>query len=329
LSRNNRIRQSAHKQNLQILQKFQTFWMDLVCRPAAQKGAAGQHLQVPVPRKIGAIVESMAHITTDHLLLQSNYNGFTSTLGAAGLMLGIAIAGVLFGGGGLTELGWTLVFLGGFWGILVLIFGAGDWLRVRRERADALALFSGGAWAEWRWSMAEWGAELARRRDLHARQVRFQRYTPLLGIVAGLIIGGCALLPVIFGGTEIPAQARTFIIGLAIFFFCLSVILSVSGVWRERRRWEHFLARAESLAAPAIRFGPNGYYHEADGHTSLRRLDGVSYSAKKAELAFFIRHSGPRGSSFRMPVTIPVPAAHAGEAAALAARYRAERGLGS
>lgn len=262
----------------------------------------------------------------DELRLETNYNQLYGVLGAAGLMLGIAISAVL-AFAGTEELGWTILILGTLWGLGVLVIGGANHLKVLRERRDARSLFEGGAWTEWRWSPADWARELDKRRADHARRMRFQRFAPWLGLVAGLIIGGCALLPVFVGGTAFPAQFRPFIFGLAAFFAVLSFVLSVSGAARERRKWERRLAHAERVASPWVRFGLNGFYHEVDGHTSLRSLDAVRWSAKKGELTFVTRHRGPRGSSFGFGIPLAVPEAHLGEASALASRYRSERGL--
>ncbi|MBW4436463.1 MAG: hypothetical protein KME04_04975 [Pleurocapsa minor GSE-CHR-MK-17-07R] len=262
----------------------------------------------------------------EELRLETNYNQLYGVLGAAGLMMGIALVAVL-SFAGLEELVWTILILGTLWGLGVLVIGGANHLKVLRERRAARSLFEGGAWTEWRWSPADWARELDKRRADHARRMRFQRFAPWLGAVAGLIIGGCALLPMFFGGVDFPAELRPFIFGLAAFFAVLSFVLSVSGAARERRKWARRLEHAESVASPWVRFGLYGFYHEVDGHTDLRDLDDVRWSAKKSELTFVRRHAGPRGSSFGFGVALPVPETHHADASALASRYRSERGL--
>mgnify|MGYP005844654017 CR=1 FL=1 len=261
------------------------------------------------------------------LRLEASHNNFYAALGAAALMIGIAVAAVVILGGDGEQLLWTLIIFGGIWGVILLFSGVHSWNTVRRERRDAESLFTGEAWAIWRWSLEEWGRELeSRRRDFEQRE-RWQRRAPLLGGIAGIIIGGCLLIPIAASGEEMPPVMQNFIIALAIFFFCLSVILSISGALRERRRWQGMLDRAAAHPAPRVWFGPYGYYHETDGHTPLRRLENVSVDHKKRRLVFTREYTGSRGVTYALPTSLPVPAAHMDDAEALAQRYRSERGL--
>lgn len=271
----------------------------------------------------------MFNSAPEPLRIQANFNPFYAALGAAGTIMGIAVAGVLFMGGGAQELLALFAFLGSFWLLLILVTGWNDRRKIRRERADAQALFEGSAWAQWRWSPEEWKGEVASRRAEYERMIRFQRFMPVIGAVASLIIGGCTLLPLILGGEQIEARARTFIIVLAAFFTVLSFLLSVVGAGRERRKWQRRLERSEQAVAPWLVFGPFGCYHEVDGHTGLRDLGNVTLTKKGRVLTFYTKHNLGRASSgnYLHPIPLPVPEAHVEDAPALVKRYREERKL--
>ncbi len=268
----------------------------------------------------------MFNTAPEPLHIQSNFNQFYAALGAAGTILGIAVAGVLFMGGGAQELLALIAFLGSFWLLLILITGWSAHRKVHREQADAQSLFEGAGWMQWRWSPEGWKEEVASRRSEYARMIRFQRFVPVIGAVASLIIGGCALLPVVIGGEQIEPRARVLIIALAVFFTVLSFLLSVVGAGRERWKWQRRLERSEQAAAPWICFGPYGFYHEVDGHTSLRDLGDVKLTQKGRLLTFYTRHRLGRTSSgsYLHPIPLPVPEAHVEDARALANRYREE-----
>ncbi len=262
----------------------------------------------------------------DPLRLQTNYNQFYSALGAGALMLGIALAAVLRMGGDASQVAWTVILFGGIWGVIILVLGVNNRYAVERERRDARALFEGDAWATWRWSMEAWGRELeARRADLEKR-ARFSRFTPIIGGIAAVVIGGtpigmALLIP------DVPAKVREFMIVLGILFGVLAIVLSASGVVRERQRWQARIERAAQVAAPWVRFGEFGIYHETDGHTTLRHATEVSLARDGDALVFQIRHPGPRGTSYTLPLAVPIPAGHRDDAQALVARYRDERRL--
>ncbi|MBN8591088.1 MAG: hypothetical protein J0M33_04990 [Anaerolineae bacterium] len=261
------------------------------------------------------------------LHLEKNYNDFYSAVGAAALILGIAITAILTLGGGVQELLGLLATLGLFWLLLVTVIGLNNRRIVERERRDAESLFTGAAWAVWQWSIADWQQELRQRQQDHEKRVRFQRFTPWLGGIAGIIIGGSALLPAVIAGDEMPPSIRTFVIGLAIFFALLAVALSVVGAGRERRKWEAKLEAARQLTVPWICFGPYGFYHQVDGHTSLRNLGGISFSKKKQVISFYIKYALPRGGSMLHAVPVTIPESGVAEADALVERYRTERSL--
>jgi len=168
------------------------------------------------------------------LHLEKNYNDFYSAVGAAALILGIAITAILTLGGGVQELLGLLATLGLFWLLLVTVIGLNNRRIVERERRDAESLFTGAAWAVWQWSIADWQQELRQRQQDHEKRVRFQRFTPWLGGIAGIIIGGSALLPAVIAGDEMPPSIRTFVIGLAIFFALLAFALHC---WRLPCQW--------------------------------------------------------------------------------------------
>lgn len=272
----------------------------------------------------------MFNTVPDPLRIQSNFNQFYAALGAAGTIMGIAVAAVLFMGGGAQELLALFAFLGSFWLLLILVTGWNDRRKVRRERADARALFEGSAWAQWRWSPEEWKGEAANRRAEYERMIRFQRFAPVIGAVASLIIGGCALLPAALGGEQMEERARVFIIALAVFFTVLSFLLSVVGAGRERRKWQRRLERSEQVVAPRVVFGPYGFYHEVDGHTSLRDLGNVTLTKKGHTLTFYTKHGMGRGlfsSTYLHPIPVTVPEAHVEDGAALVKRYVTEHKL--
>ncbi len=261
------------------------------------------------------------------LQLEKNYNDFYAAVGAAALILGIAVTAILTLGGGLQELLGLFATLGLFWLLLVTVIGLNNRRVVEGERRDAESLFTGAAWATWQWSVADWQQELRQRQQEHEKRVRFQRLTPWLGGIAGIIIGGSALLPVVVAGDDMPPQIRAFVIGLAIFFALLAVALSVVGAGRERRKWEVKLEAAQQLTAPWISFGPYGFYHQADGHTSLRKLGGIGFSKKKRVITFYIKYALPRGGSMLHSVPVSIPEPGMAEAEALVDRYRTERNL--
>ncbi|MBL8155427.1 MAG: hypothetical protein JNM70_14680 [Anaerolineae bacterium] len=271
----------------------------------------------------------MFNTAPEPIRIQSNFHQFYAAMGAAGTIMGIAVAGVLFMGGGAQELLALFAFLGSFWLLLILITGWNDRRKVRRERADAQSLFEGAGWSQWRWSPEGWKEEVAKRRSEYERTMRFQRFVPVIGAVASLIIGGCALLPVVIGGEQIEPRARVFIIVLAVFFTVLSFLLSVVGAGRERRKWQRRLERSEQAMAPWICFGPYGFYHEVDGHTSLRDLGDVRLTQKGRLLTFYTKHNLGRASSgsYLHPIPLPVPEAHVEDAPPLVRRYREERKL--
>jgi hypothetical protein len=262
-----------------------------------------------------------------NLRLQSNYNQLYSALGAAIFILGIATVAVLVMSSGMQELVGLALTLGVVWFVLVLIFGVTNQRRVKQERADAMALFDEGAWAEWRYSPVEWQQEVEqRRRTLHER-IAWQQKMRWVGYVAAVVIVICALIPVLMAGDQMPPQARNFIFLLAGFLGFFTIVLSAVGVPRDRRKWEQNLARAEQVSAPWVRFGPYGFYHEVDGHTILRNVQQVSAVSERDMLTFQIKHGGPRGSTILHPVSLPVPQAHQSELSALVSRYRRERNL--
>lgn len=266
------------------------------------------------------------HPTPTPLRLQTNYNSFYSALGAGALMLGIALAAVLYVGGDREQIAWTVIIIGGIWGLIILVLGLSNRYTVERERRDARALFAGDAWATWRWSVGEWQAVLnVRREELEKRQ-RIGRFAPLVGGIAAVVIGGTPIVMAL-AVPDIPAQVREFMIALGVFFAILAIALSVVGTLRERRKWERHYERASRIAAPWVLLGAQGFYHETDGHTSLRNLTDVSLTRDGGMLTFQIRHPGPRGTSYTLPVNLPVPATHREEAKALVKRYREERRL--
>lgn len=267
------------------------------------------------------------------LLLQANFNQALSTIGAGAILLGIAsVAVVLFSDDVAQALVALFLFMGSFWAALILIMGLNDGRLLRRERADASRLFEGEAWHQWRWTLDEWRAELAQRRALYEQQTRWQKRAPLLGAVAGIIIGACALLPVFFGGEEIEPRFRDFIIGIAIFFGVLAFILSVIGARREGAKNQRRMERSEALSMPWVVLGAQGFYHEADGHTSLRALDRVRFDKKNNTLIFYLRHRAGRNSwggsmSYLQDIHLPVPTEQLDAIPALVKRYRTERRL--
>lgn len=255
------------------------------------------------------------------LRVQTNYNSFYSALGAGALMLGIALTAVLRMGGDAEQIGWTILTIGGIWGIIILALGLSNRYTVERERRDARSLFQGEAWATWRWSMEDWGRELEARRTEMEQRSRLSRFTPIIGGIAAAVIGGTPIV-LALAVEDIPADVRQFMIALGIFFGVLAIILSISGVMRERRRWQARMERASAVPAPWVRFGAHGLYHETDGHTWLRNMTDVSLARDVRSLIFQIRYSGSRGVSYTLPLVVPIPAVQREDAEALVKRYR-------
>jgi hypothetical protein len=265
----------------------------------------------------------------EQLQLEKNYNDFYGVLGAASLILGIAVAAIFLLGGGMEALIGLFATLGVFWLLLITVIGLNNRRLVERERRDAESLFAGSVWAVWQWSPADWQRDLGQRRETHAKRLRFQRFMPWIGGAASLIIGGSALLPVLVSGESMPENLRAFVIGLAIFFAALAFLLSVVSANRERHKWRLRLQQAEQLAAPWICFGPYGVYHQVDGHVSLRNLGNISLSKKEQVITFYIKHPLPKGGSVLHPFPVRIPEPHLTDASTLVARYRSERGLRS
>ncbi|MBK8020201.1 MAG: hypothetical protein IPK19_01955 [Chloroflexi bacterium] len=265
----------------------------------------------------------MMNIPRDQVKIQASYTQTTAALGAAALILGIATAAtLLFGDGDPQALLALFATLGVVWLLIVGVIGLNDWRLVRRERRDAEALLAGDSWAEWRWSPEEWRREIEQQRaDLEKWKVFQRKWAPVMTGIATVAVAGTLAAIVLIAGDDMPANLRGFMFGLAGFLALLVIALSVGGLQRERRKRERRLERSEAAPAPRIRFGEYGLYHEVDGHTSLRNLHHVTFSAKQNQMAFHIRHEGPAGSSRTHPTHLPVPEAHLDDAPALARRY--------
>jgi hypothetical protein len=265
--------------------------------------------------------------TPTPLRLENNYTPLYAALGAGVMMTGIAIFALVRMGGDAEQLGWLLLIFGGLWGFIIAALGITNHLKVTKERHDAESLFADDQWAEWRYTMAEWQQELtARQADLERRK-RFGRFAPIMGTIAAVVIGGTILMIAWISGDDMPAEVRQFLVVLAVFFALLTFGLSISGTMREQRKWRDRLERASQVAAPWVRLGAYGFYHETDGHTTLRSLHSVDLSKDGAALRFLQKHPGPRGSTLYKEVLLPIPAQHGEDAQALVARYRRERSL--
>jgi hypothetical protein len=269
----------------------------------------------------------MQTTSPDDLRIEANYHQLYAAIGAALTMLAIASLALWWMGGDLLQVAGLLASFGGIWGLIITLIGLKAHHEIRRDRADAESLFAGAAWADWQWSPSEWREQIALRRAEVEQQLRFQRFAPWIGVIAGVVIGGSILALAVIGGDAMPSEVRGFLVVLAIGFACLSVLITLSGVWRERRKWRARLARAEAAIAPRLRFGPYGFYHDADGHTSLRRLHNVGFSRQHNALTFQLRYATSRGGTIYHTINTPVPAAHAADAEALVRRYRSERQL--
>jgi hypothetical protein len=204
-------------------------------------------------------------------------------------------------------------------------WGLGDSFRKTRERQDAQAVFDGTALAVWRYEPADWQAELARRRDVLAKYNKSAGcFMPLYyGML--LVFGAIPVGIVFYLGERIPSTLRSIFIMVA-FILGLGLLFNVFSKMRLDHKNNSKMAHAERFSAPWIVWGPHGFYHEVDGHLTLRRLWGARYEGGEMMVVSVIIVRSRRGCLLKNH-DIYVPAAHRHDAGVLADRYQ-ETGKG-
>ena len=193
-------------------------------------------------------------------------------------------------------------------------------------------LFENEIWQQWQFDAHAWQTIV---------QKEYQKMRPEEGpgAYSGAIASGtvglvlCVILLAVseFAINDDQIQPVMRIVAVAVLLLLIGVgLYEPIGARRKARRYRK---NASRVAAPRVWFGPEGVYHEAFGHTSLKDLEKVGDHTKKSHTIVFnvwvTTVFGSSGHSSRSTDSVPqpflVPSGYEEEAGKLVRRYRLER----
>jgi hypothetical protein len=206
-------------------------------------------------------------------------------------------------------------------GIFVLI----AWGHRLREKSLIRRMFVGEIWECWQFSSSAWQALVEAESNLISPEDEGLEaymgavYSSIFGIVIALIIIAIG----IFALDEPEAKTMMWIIAFIVFLLFLGAGLFQPMVAKNQA--DRYRRKALRIAEPRVWFAPDGIYHEALGHTSLKDLYKVTDQTRSRKAIQFTLVISTDSSDDLVQFRVPVPSGCEERASILARRYRQER----
>ena len=225
----------------------------------------------------------------------------------------------------LAELSVSIIGSSGIVVFIVLGFGSVA-LGYRISEMWAInRMFRGEIWECWQFSSAAWDAQvesvcnLISPRDEGLEAYMGAVYSGILGIVAALIM----IIISIFIDKDPDTKNMLRIIAGIVFLMFLGAGLFQPMI--DKYKSNRYRQKALKFPEPRVWFGPDGVYHEALGHTSLKELHKVTDQTRSRKAIQFTVEVSSESYDDLVKIRFPVPSGCEERAASLVLRYRHER----
>ena len=225
----------------------------------------------------------------------------------------------------LSELAVSFIGTSGLIFIIVGIFGSVALGHRFFEKRAINRMFAGEIWECWQFSSSAWSAQVESVCNLISPQDEGLEaymgavYSGIFGIVFAII-----MIVISFFAIDDPQIKIAMYIGAG-FVFLLLVGIGLFQPMADKYRANRYRQKALKFPEPRIWFGPDGVYHEALGHTSLKELHKVTDQTKSRKAIQFTVVVSSDSYDDLVKIRYPVPSGCEERAASLVLRYRHER----
>ncbi len=160
------------------------------------------------------------------------------------------------------------------------VFALGAWGYRVSEKISINRMFRGEIWECWQLSSSEWKSKVEADYNLmNPADEGKETYSgiiasSIIGLVLGLILFAVSIFAVKDPVIKIPMRYAA----VGLFLFMVGVGLFQPMV--EKNKADRYRRKALKFAEPRVWFGPNDFYHEALGHSSLKGLYKVTDQTK-------------------------------------------------
>jgi hypothetical protein len=225
----------------------------------------------------------------------------------------------------LAEL--TVSFIGTSGIVVIIVGGVGSIALGHRlfEKRAINRMFRGDIWECWQFSSSAWGAQvesvcnLISPKDEGLEAYMGAVYSSIFGIVIAII-----MIIITFFAVDDP-QIKIAMYIAAGFVFLLLVGIGLFQPVIDKYKANRYRRKALRFAEPRVWFGPDGIYHEALGHTSLKELHKVTDQTKSRKAIQFTIVVSSDSYDDLAKIRFPVPSGCEERAGSLVLRYRQER----
>jgi len=220
------------------------------------------------------------------------------------------------------DLALPAAIFGGIGLVLVGIFVVAAWAYRISEKYQINHMFAGEIWECWQFSAKEWESQVESVCNLISP--RDDGENPSSGVISSSIIGVAFVFImdiIVFFAVKDPMIKKSLWIVSGVIFL-LFVGVGIFQPMVAKNEVDRYRRKALRFSEPRVWFGPDGVYHEALGHTSLKELHKVTDQTKsRNRIQFTLIISSPDSDDIvRFPT--PVPSGCEEQAGRLVSRYR-------
>jgi hypothetical protein len=225
----------------------------------------------------------------------------------------------------LADMELQVIVFGGLCLVWVGVFVSIAWGHRFRETQAINRLFAGEIWACWKFSTLAWKSQVETVcNQISPQDEGKEAYS---GVIASAIFGAVFAIImsiIVFFAVKDPLMRKTLWITSGVVFL-LFVGAGLFQPMAARYKADRYRRKAMKYTGPRVWFGPDGIYHEALGHTSLKELHKVTDQTKSRKAIQFTLVVSSDTYNDLVKIRLPVPSGCEEQASRLVHRYREER----
>jgi hypothetical protein len=225
----------------------------------------------------------------------------------------------------LVDMKLQVIVFGSLCVVWVGIFGLIAWGHRLRETRAINRLFAGEIWECWKFSTSAWESQVEIVCNLiNPKEEGKEAYS---GVVTSSIFGAVfaiIMIILVFFTVKDPLMRKILWITSGVVFL-LFVGAGIFQPMTATYKADRYRRKAMKYTAPRVWLGPDGIYHEALGHTSLKELHKVTDQTKSRKTIQFTLVVSSDTFDDLVKISFPVPSGCEVQASRLVHRYREER----